>query len=442
MPESLLRSAGFSRFSPTPLKAAGLLLSAFALSLGLTAPAWADSYKLGPQDKLRVKVYEWRAANSEAHEWAALNGDFYVSAGGDVSIPLIGEVPAAGRTVAELADAIETRLQSRIGLSNKPNAAVEVLEYRPFYITGLVAKPGQYPCPPGLTVLQAISIAGGVVKSTQTGAMGLEREGLQSRGELRSLDTERISLQARQARLSAELQQAQSITFPQELASQSANPAIARIMREETLLFAARQEEVQSQVAALQQTKALVSSEVQELKAKSVALQRQLDLARKELESISSLVSKGLAVSSRQLALDQTAAQFESNRLDVNLQILRAQQDEEKADRDILDLRNKRRNDVLTTLGLTRERLAQIAEKTATSQALIENLEEEAPQIAANLSDSADRKFVYYIVRKDGQKVKVDPANESDSVNPDDTIKVEPESKSTVSLQTDAAVKP
>jgi polysaccharide export outer membrane protein len=404
---------------------------------GAISASAADAYLLGSQDRLRIKVYEWRAASSDAHEWTALTGEFSIAASGDVSLPLIGEVPAAGKTTADLAVIIAEGLQRKIGLSKRPDASVEVVEYRPFYIMGVVAKPGQYPCIPRLNVLQAISTAGGILAVTDLGILNLEREALVSRGDLRVLSAERLGLVARRARLEAELQDSAAVDFPAELKEQAKAPAIARLMREEQLLFESRRQALRSQVEALTQTKSLLSNEVETLKAKSVALQRQLDIARKELDSVNSLVSKGLAVTSRQLALDQNASQFDSSRLDINLLILRAQQDIAKADRDILDLRNRRRDEILTETADVRAKLAANVEKADTAQALVYNLDVRAPQAAmARLGDPSQKLRIAIARRVNGDVVTLS-AGETDTVEPGDIVRVERPSTATSAYGTE-----
>src|SRR5256885_9964503 len=76
-------------------------------------------------------------------------------------MPLIGSVPARGRTTAGLAAAISAKL--RAGFIRDPSVAVEIEAYRPFFILGEVAAPGQYPYVPNMTAESAIAIAGGVL---------------------------------------------------------------------------------------------------------------------------------------------------------------------------------------------------------------------------------------------------------------------------------------
>jgi polysaccharide export outer membrane protein len=74
-------------------------------------------------------------------------------------LPLIGLVRAQGSTTAELGRAVEARL--RQGFLREPNVSVEVEAYRPFFVLGEVTVSGQYPFVNGMTVQNAIAVAGG-----------------------------------------------------------------------------------------------------------------------------------------------------------------------------------------------------------------------------------------------------------------------------------------
>jgi len=88
-----------------------------------------------------------------------LNGAYTVNDKGDISMPLIGAVPARGQTVSGLEKAIADRLRG--GLVLNPSVSVQIAEFRPFFILGEVASPGKYPYVEGMTVLTAVAIAGG-----------------------------------------------------------------------------------------------------------------------------------------------------------------------------------------------------------------------------------------------------------------------------------------
>ena len=113
-------------------------------------PATYDAaYRLDAGDKLRVVVYGQEG----------LTNTYAIDAGGAITMPLIGSVSARGRTPAELASAITARLRS--GYIRDPSVAVEIESYRPFFILGEVAAPGQYPYVPNMSVESAVAIAGG-----------------------------------------------------------------------------------------------------------------------------------------------------------------------------------------------------------------------------------------------------------------------------------------
>ncbi len=78
---------------------------------------------------------------------------------GTVSLPALGEVKAFGLTVSELERAVEDGLRGPYLVN--PKVSVSIEEYRPFYINGMVEKPGGYPFQPGLTIRKAASLAGG-----------------------------------------------------------------------------------------------------------------------------------------------------------------------------------------------------------------------------------------------------------------------------------------
>jgi polysaccharide export outer membrane protein len=111
--------------------------------------AYDAAYRLDAGDKLRVVVYGQEG----------LTNTYAIDAGGSITMPLIGSVPARGRTPAGLAAAITAKLRG--GYIRDPSVAVEIEAYRPFFILGEVAAPGQYPYVPNMSVESAVAIAGG-----------------------------------------------------------------------------------------------------------------------------------------------------------------------------------------------------------------------------------------------------------------------------------------
>lgn len=114
------------------------------------APVLSDpNYKLGSGDHIRVIVYGQ----------PDLSGEFRVDGNGKVALPLVGTVAAGGKSVGQFEKSVVGALKP--DYLQDPRVSVEVLSYRPFYIVGEVQKPGNYPYTDGMTVINAVAMAGG-----------------------------------------------------------------------------------------------------------------------------------------------------------------------------------------------------------------------------------------------------------------------------------------
>jgi protein involved in polysaccharide export with SLBB domain len=380
--------------------------------------AAAEEYSLGPRDKIRLKAFEWRATVDQVIEWKALNDEFTVGANGMVSIPVAGEVKAAGLNVDELAKSIAEQLRTAMGVGRAPHLAVEIVAFRPFYVVGDVERPGEYAYRPGLTVLKAVSIAGGLRRGPD--AVRFVRDAISTRGDLNVLGAQTISLVARQSRFQAELNHAEAIAFPNELASMALEPAAAVAMQQERQIFEARREALATQRQALNQLKGYLEQEIVSLEAQLKTEDVQIALVKKELQSISGLVERGLSAAPRQLLLERTIAQIEGDRLRVGAALLKARQEISKTDIALLELKNNRANEAARELREVQSKLDEVRRKAATSKRLLQETEGVA-------SSSADSKVqpIYAIVRESMPDGFEQQALESTVVGPGDTIKIE-----------------
>lgn len=129
------------------------LLSIACAWVLLAGAAGAQSeYVIGPQDVLAITVYDH----------ADLSGSFTVDAGGALTFPLIGRVPAAGLGLRELEDELQKRLAD--GFLKHPQVTATVEQYRSqrIFVMGEVRSPGTYPLSGEMTILEAIARAGGM----------------------------------------------------------------------------------------------------------------------------------------------------------------------------------------------------------------------------------------------------------------------------------------
>lgn len=414
-----------------PNRKAAVTAAVLAIVLGCSTAHAGEEYVPGPQDTLKVRVYEWRPSTGTAFEWAPLTGDFVVSSAGNLSLPIIGNVPVAGKTLEQISDTIGQRLQSEVGLQKRPSASVEISSYRPLFVTGLVASPGKYNYSPGLTVIQALSMAGGI-GSTDASMISLQRDALSSRGQVRELEAERLGLVARQARVEAVLNGASSVVFPQELTSRGNEPRFSKMMAEEQSLFETRERSMMTEIDALNRSKVLANNQIDALKEKAASLAKQIDLAAKDLNSVKKLVSQGLTVSARQLGANQNVADLESRNLDVALAKLKTEQDLTKVDQDIADVRNRYRVNALTEAAELRDRFASNTEKTKTARDQLNNLQVRAPSAMASLAEGKDPyTFLMTVNRVINGSMQTLVVTDNDPVMPGDMIRVEQREETT-----------
>jgi len=124
----------------------------------------ALEYKLQTGDEVAIAVF----GQSD------LSGKFKVDGNGNLSLPLVGTLHAEGQTPPQLQTSLTEALKAFLV---NPKVTVQVASYRPFYILGEVNKPGSYGFTAGMTVRQAVAIAGGYTKRARTGTVEVFHSG-------------------------------------------------------------------------------------------------------------------------------------------------------------------------------------------------------------------------------------------------------------------------
>lgn len=135
-----------------PLLAVTLVFAQYGSAQEDMTKAPTAAYTLGVGDEIMVKVYGEQD----------LSMGVILAESGSFNYPFLGEIKAQGLTVAELEQLITGGLKGPY--LRDPEVTVSIKEFRPFYLNGEVERPGGYPYRPGLTLEQAISVAGGLTE--------------------------------------------------------------------------------------------------------------------------------------------------------------------------------------------------------------------------------------------------------------------------------------
>lgn len=133
------------------------LVGLFILCLSFSSFAEENVYRLGAGDLVSISVYDEPDLSLELR----------IGLSGNISYPLLGDVKVAGLSPKELEVKLVEKLKGPYLID--PSVNVTIMEYRPFYVTGEVEKPGSYAFHPGLTVSRAISISGGFTERASKG---------------------------------------------------------------------------------------------------------------------------------------------------------------------------------------------------------------------------------------------------------------------------------
>lgn len=381
-----------------------------AASIGAAGLAHAAEYRLGVQDRVRISVVEWALNDLQS----PINGEFVVNSDGELALPLLGDIEGAGRTTSDVARIISERLKEKLALQSSPVTSVEVVAYRPFYILGDVQASGEFAFRPGLTVLQALSLAGGHLRSAVS-AEQAAREIITTSTDLASLKGQVDALRAAEARLTSELAGKPTIAFPKELESRKESPAVAAIMQSEQALFDARRSNEATRKAAAAKISELVEREVAALQAHAAAVKRQAAAVQSQLEVVSSLRDKGLGSSSREMDLERALSDIQSREQDIYGRIIGVQQEAVRAleAQDTADA--QRRLEATAELQRVRSDTASLAQRIAAME----------KTLALTKSGTADgRQASYVIVRTESQQPQILMADEFTQLQPGDVLRV------------------
>jgi polysaccharide export outer membrane protein len=146
-----------------------LLLLATACAAGpqgpeLSSPASPQSYRLGHGDRVAVTVFGEKD----------MSGEYDIDDTGNLPLPLAGAIKVENMTPRQAEQAVTQRL-TRGGLMRDPQVTVSVVRYRPVYILGEVQRPGAYPYQSGMSILNAVALAGGYTYRAQTKRISVVR---------------------------------------------------------------------------------------------------------------------------------------------------------------------------------------------------------------------------------------------------------------------------
>lgn len=381
-----------------------------ALLVGVAAfapAAHAAALALTPMTKLRLTVVQFVASTGDYKRWDALGGDMDVGPDGTLSVPTLGSIDVSGMSPDQLGAEIGTRLQAKLGLLDAPDATVQVLAYPPIYIVGNVSAPGQYAFQPGMTVVQALALAGGERRGETASTLS---DTIKLQSDLDGYASEILRATVRIARLKSEFAKADTITFPVTVSA--SDPASAEIIAQEQLIFQAHINELSRQQTGLVQLTDLYNAQIDALQQKSTTLDEQVVQAQKQVDSVTALVRAGSATVSRLNDVERALSDLHSQKLDNVIATMTAQENLNRSQRDLAKLQDQQQSDTAGQLQQEQAGLEKLVlNQTSSMRMLRQSVEFDQNAV---LASTARTSVAYSIVRqKDGTAATLDATEES-----------------------------
>lgn len=410
------------------LRIARAVTLAFFLSLPLVllgTPAQAE-YRVGAGDKLEISV----VGVSELQRLVPVQAD------GTISFPLLGTLDVGGLTLPEVRARVKASLASKVYRQKSSDGSeqvivigldevtITVVEYRPIYVKGAVARPGEFTYRLSMTVREAIALSGGYdILPVKISNPYLETADF--RGEYEALWLEFAKEQARVWRLKAELEnrEVDDETVIQSIPVEApvSRAMVSRIVALATDQFKTRQADYKRQEDFLRKSIDQMNDQIETISQQEKEEQRGAEADAKELDRVIKLYNKGTLVSNRVVEARRTVLLSSTRKLQTSAQLMQVKQQKQDLTRQLGRFTNERRIAVLQELEGATVRLGEIRTKL---QSVGEKLQYSA--IAkAQLTDGSNRKMPGIAVhRKEKGEFQKLTVKEAFELQPGDVIEV------------------
>lgn len=314
------------------MKRVGSLISAVMMLCLWSGPGFGEAYTIGPGDVLELRVLEWQPLENRVLEWESMRAEMAVDTDGMVSVPFLGQLEAQLLSPAQLSALIGKGLQQRFAVSASLDASVQVLKYRPVYISGAVRSPGEYPFRPGLTATQLVAQAARASGEITT------RDILNRDGNISLLSLESKRLMIRRAMLLAAIEERDTVSLPTDSSGDVWNQAV---VDGENEVLRLRKQRRARELVALDDQIQLLESEINSLNERAEAVDRILLSAQRDYDNIQSLAEGGLALGARVVETERNLMMTGSQLLEISTAVLQARQGISLAEAEKVALRDR-----------------------------------------------------------------------------------------------------
>jgi exopolysaccharide production protein ExoF len=377
---------------------------------------------LGIGDKLKIAFYETIdvAAMKQADPQGVLRtfyqrmditGDYTVEQDGAISIPLLGRFQIEGRALDDVRADLAVSFTSVIGRS--ANIDVKIVERSPVYVVGPVKNPGAYRYVPGMIVLHALALAGGLDRGE--GVPGMV-EGAREMERLRTMTLQTKQLLARRARLEAERDGVSTLPIPLQLARLAGEKTAQTFLATESAILRAEQARRQQQRREIASKLAAARNEVEALKSKLEQSEVQKEMRIERLNDLQKLKDRGLVTSNNVVALRTELSDIEARRQDYLVAIVQAEARLADAEEASPRLLSENTANLVIAIATVDKEIAAAQETMISARTLA--------TILYKPNSGTPQAEAYEIVRQSRDGARTLPATETSPLMPGDVLKI------------------
>ncbi|KPF64337.1 hypothetical protein IP69_18335 [Bosea sp. AAP35] len=291
------------------------ILSVLTIWLWSVAASALEGYRIGPSDRLRIEVLDQ----------AQLSREFMVQADGSVRLPRVGTVAFDGLTLGEAQVLLTHRIASSMGLA-RPDVTIEIVTYRPVYVTGHVQTPGAHAYAPGMTVMSLIALAGGYRRSNADDSVSrLEVGRLLER--LGQLQDQLAASHVRLARLQAERDGREQIVRVPDLQQLVPEQRISDLYTLETTLLDVRRQTLSEALSNAANQRAELNRELDSLQSRRTGKNAQIVILQREITMFRGLQERNLSPVTRVFELDRAMIGYEGDLREIDATVARARRE-------------------------------------------------------------------------------------------------------------------
>jgi protein involved in polysaccharide export with SLBB domain len=308
-----------------------------AVDSSTPAPILSAKLPLGIGDKLKISFYETidigamkqggrggaepQGALRTFYQRMDLSGDYTVEQDGAISIPLLGRFQVEGRALDDVRADLAVSFTTVVGRS--ANIDAKIVDRSPIYVVGTVKNPGAYKYAPGMIVLHAIALAGGIDRGD--GNLSGMIEGAREMERLRSVTLQVKQLLARRARLEAERDGVSILPIPIQLARLAGGSTARTFLATESTILRAEQARRLQRSKEIALRAAAARNEVEALKRKLDQIDVQKEMRIERLDDLQKLKDRGLVTSNNVLILRAELSDIEARRQDYLVAVVQAE---------------------------------------------------------------------------------------------------------------------